>query len=148
MTYRLAIAGALMTFTALLAGCGGGTVEAVAPARQSHLNGIAPESGRYTLYKATGIDRDSEPTLERVWTVSLMNGQRIGFHWVVNKAHEWDPEGGYHLVAYAGDQSRDLGPFLERNVKYAWAGQGDDVMGYFHHRAVRQDLGMDQLTAD
>lgn len=144
MRYRLATAITLMTFTALLGGCVGGTVQAVAPARQSHLNATAPESGRYTLYRATFLDQNDEPTLEKVWSVSLMNGQRLGFHWVVDKAHEWDAQGGFHLVAYAGDQSRDLGPFLERNVKYAWGSQGDDVMGYFHGHAAQRNLGLDQ----
>lgn len=146
MKHRLATAAALTLFTALLAGCGG-SVQAVAPSHQSHLNATAPESGRYVLYRATGLDQNADPTLERIWSVSLMNGQRLGFKWVVNKQHEWDAEGGFHLVAYAGNDSRDLGPFVDRDVKYAWAGQGDDVMGYFHSRSVAHDIGMDGLSS-
>ena len=43
-----------------------------------------------------------------------------------------------------GDQTRDLGPFVERDVKYAWGSQGDDVMGYFHGHAAQRNLGLDQ----
>lgn len=145
MKNRVAISMTLFALAAILGGCTGGTVEAVAPARQAHLNGIAPESGSYTLYRATGLEQSNDPTLVKVSSVSLMKGQRLGFRWVVNKTHEWDPEGGFHLVAYAGSQTRDLGPFIERDVKYVWAGEGDDVMGYFHSRGVRNDLGLDEI---
>lgn len=146
MKNRLLAAIALSTLTTLLTGCGGGTVQAVAPSHQSHLTAVAPESGRYVLYRATGLDQDAEPTVERVWPVSLMKGQRLGFKWVVTKEHEWDAQGGFHLVAYAGNDSRDLGPFIDRDVKYAWGGEGDDVMGYFHGRAFAHAVGFDSMS--
>ena len=145
MKYRLLTAFALTSFATLLAGCGGSVV-AVAPSHESQLTATARESGRYVLYRATGLDQNDEPTLERIWAVSLMNGQRLGFKWVVSKQHEWDPEGGFHLVAYAGNESRDLGPFIDRDVKYAWGAQGDDVMGYFHGRSAAHNIGFDSMS--
>jgi hypothetical protein len=142
MKFRVAIAGTLMTLTTLLAGCGGGNVQAVAPAHQEKLIGTAQESGQYSLYRATGLDQNNEPTLEKIWSVSVSRGQRLGFHWVVDKSHEWDLQGGFHLIAFAGRESRDLGGFNDRDVKYAWAGNSDDVMGYFHGKAMNSEFGM------
>jgi hypothetical protein len=144
MKFRLASIIALLTLTTLLAGCGSGNVQAVAPAHQERLIGTAPESGQYSLYRATGLDQNAEPTLEKIWSVSASRGQRLGFQWVVDKAHQWDPQGGFHLIAFAGRESRDLGGFIERDVKYAWAGNSDDVMGYFHGKAVAHDFSFDE----
>lgn len=144
MKLRHITAASLMTMTALLAGCGGGNVQAVAPGPQERLSSVAPESGQYHLYRATNTDQGGEPTLEKVWTVSVSRGERLGFHWRTNKPQEWAPEGGFHLIAYAGGESRDLGGFVVRDVKYVWAGTSDDVMGYFHGRSMQHNVGIDQ----
>ena len=145
MKLRYAPAAALMTLTALLAGCGGtGNVQAVAPGPNDRLSSVAPQSGSYNLYRATGTDQDTEPTLERIWTVSVSRGDPLGFHWQTDKAQQWVPEKGFHLIAYAGGQSRDMGPFTARGVKYVWAATTDDVMGYFHGRNVQHSMGNEQ----
>lgn len=126
---------ALLSLTAILSGCGfGGTVQAVAPAHEEHLTTTAPESGSYSLYRATGLDQNVDPVVEKIWAVSVSRGQRLGFRWVVDKAQEWDPQGGFHLIAFAGGETRDLGSFVNRDMKYAWANASDDVLGYFHGR--------------
>lgn len=143
---RIAPAAALMTLTALLlTGCGGtGNVQAAAPAPQDQLNGVAPQSGSYSLYRASNTDQGNEPTLERIWTVSVNRGDRLGFQWRSDTAQRWVPEKGFHLIAYAGGQSRDLGAFVNRNTKYAWAASNDDVMGYFHGVNASHAMGSEQ----
>ena len=42
--------------------------------------------------------------------------------------------GGFHLVAFAGNESRDLGPIQQRDIKYVWAGSHGDVAGYFSNK--------------
>jgi hypothetical protein len=144
MKVRYAPAAALMTLTALLAGgCGGGNVQAIAPGPSERLNSVAPQSGNYNLYRATGTDQ-GEPTLEKIWTVSVSRGDRLGFRWQTDNAQRWAPDKGFHLIAYAGGQSRDLGPWTVRDTKYAWAATTDDVMGYFHGRNGEHSLGVEQ----
>jgi hypothetical protein len=144
MKLRFASAAALTILTALLAGCGGGNVQAVAPGPQDRLAGVAPQSGNYNLYRVTNTDQDSEPTIERIGSVSVSRGDRLGFHWQTDKAQQWVPEKGFHLIAYADRQSRDLGPFNARDVKYVWAAGTDNVMGYFHGRNVQHSMGNEQ----
>ncbi|HEY2586459.1 MAG TPA: hypothetical protein VGI81_11910 [Tepidisphaeraceae bacterium] len=147
MKLRYAPAAALMTLTALLAGgCGGGggNVQAVAPGPNDRLSSVAPQSGSYNLYRATNTDQDKEPTLERIWTVSVSRGDRLGFNWQTIPAQRWVPDKGFHLTAYAGSQSRDLGPYTTRSVKYVWAATTDDVMGYFHGRNADHSMGNEQ----
>jgi len=145
MKLQYAPAAALMTLTALLAGgCGGGNVQAVAPGPNDQLSSVAPQSGSYNLYRASNTDQGNEPTLERIWTVSVSRGDRLGFDWRTNAVQRWVPEKGFHLVAYAGSQSRDLGPYSARSVKYVWAASTDDVMGYFHGRNVQHSMGNEQ----
>ena len=138
---------ALMTLAAALcAGCGlgSGNVQAVAPAPQDRMSSIASESGPFNLYRAVGTDQDSSPVVEKIWTVSVSRGERVGFHWRTDKVQEWAPAGGLHLIAYAGGQTRDLGGFDSRDTKYVWAGNTDDVLGYFHGRSAEQSIGIDQ----
>lgn len=147
MKLRYAPAAALMTLTALLVGgcgIGGGNVQAVAPGPDNRLSSVAPQSGSYNLYRATNTDQGNEPTLERIWTVSVSRGDRLGFNWQTNPTQRWVPEKGFHLIAYAGGQSRDLGPFTARDSKYVWAASTDDVMGYFHGRNAQHSMGSEQ----
>jgi len=117
-----------------LAGCSSSSreesgVTAVAPAHQSELVGTAPQSGTYVLYRAVGTE---QPVIERIWSANVSTGQKVGFQWVTDKAHQWDPSGGFHLHAFAGGDVRDLGPFVDRDVRYVWAENNADVAGYFH----------------
>jgi hypothetical protein len=123
----------------LLAGCAGTTtVQAVAPAHQADLEGIAPETGSYSLYRAVGLDKAGAPVIEKLWTVRVSRGEKMGFRWVTDRTREWSPEGGFRLEAYADHDSRDLGEFKARDVKYVWAAANADIPGYFHGVAQHQ----------
>lgn len=123
---------------ALVCGCGGSMsgVQAVAPGPQSQLMQSASGEGEYSLYRASGFDEAGKPTrIERMWTVSVSQGQPLGFRWAADKAHQWDPDSGMHLVAVGGSQSRDLGVVNNRTTRYAWAGANGNVGMYFEGQA-------------
>src|SRR5579863_7401044 len=124
---------ALLMGVAFLSGCGGSYsgVQALAPAEQDQLVGTASDSGQFTLYRATGFAENYDTHIDPLWTVSVSAGQKVGFRWDPS-TNRWDPTGPLHLVAFAGDQVRDLGPVQHRDVKYVWAGAHADVAGYFH----------------
>lgn len=133
----LAVAGSIIAL-GLLSGCGASYsgVQAEAPGPVSSLAQKAPGSGQFTLYKASGFDASGQPDkIERVWTVSLDEGQPMGFKWLSNPAHDFDPSGGAELQAFAGRQALDLGAFRRRDVKYVWAGSQADISGYFQSQA-------------
>jgi hypothetical protein len=133
---------ALLAGMTLMCGCGGGSysgVQAVAPAPQSQLVGMAQSSGEYTLYRAVGFAENYDEHIEPVWTVSLSAGQKVGFRWET-ESHKWDPVGPLHLIAFAGGESRDLGTFQKRDMSYVWAGSHGDVAGYFHSRDMQDTL--------
>lgn len=133
---------AMAAAAALVGGCGGSYsgVQAIAPASQDQTAGVAPSTGEYTLYRATGFSENYDTHVEPVWTLSVSQGQKLGFSWVTDETHRWDPEGAYHLVAYAGGQSRDLGAFKKRDVKFVWAGAKADVNGYFKNKGVGETI--------
>ena len=120
----------------LLTGCASGTggVEAVAPSGQDTIVGRAPDGGQYVLYKATGF-QGGHPVVERIWTANVSRSEDMGFRWVSNPLTRYQSGGGFHLVAFAGGQSRDLGSFTNRDVKYLWAGTNTDIAGYFQDKA-------------
>jgi hypothetical protein len=118
---------------ALLAGCGGGPtgVHAVAPGTQDNMVSAAPSSGLYTLYRATGyVSQRADQHVEPVWSARVAQGQKLGFRWVAQGNQKYDGYGALHLVAFAGDEARDMGTFDNRDVKYLWAGSNGDVTGY------------------
>jgi hypothetical protein len=124
----------MLTLGALLAGgCGGSFsgVVAHAPAIQQELAGTVQSSGEYTLYRGTGYIENYDPHTEPLWTITLEAGQKIGFRWVVDEAHQYDPSGAFHLVAFAGGEARDLGSFQKRDLRYAWAGSHSNAAGAF-----------------
>lgn len=128
---------------AMVAGCAETkSVQAVAPAHQEDLTGPAPASGAYSLYRAVGFDQDQEPVIERIWTVNVSRGQKMGFHWVTDRQHQWDPQGAFHLQAFADGNTRDLGAFVDRDVKYVWAASNADIAGYFHSAAGQRNARM------
>ncbi|HSZ56997.1 MAG TPA: hypothetical protein VK797_15125 [Tepidisphaeraceae bacterium] len=120
----------------VLGGCGGtySGVQAIAPAGQEQLVGTAPDSGQFTLYRATGYIQGHNEEIAPVWTVSASAGQKLGFRWHTVEGHNYDINGGFHLVAFAGNESRDLGPIQQRDIKYVWAGSHGDVAGYFSNK--------------
>ena len=126
---------------ALLGGCGGsGGVHAVAPGTQDQLVGVAPSTGDYSLYRATGFSENHDTHVEPVWSVHVDQGQKIGFRWAADEAHKYDAQGGYHLIAFAGGEARDMGAFVTRDMKYVWAGSNGDVTGYFHGKGVSDTM--------
>ena len=116
----------------LLGGCAGGTggVQAEAPASQENLVGHAPDGGQYVLYQASGF-QNGTPIVVRIWTVNVAQQAKLGFRWVNDPAKRYASEGAFHLVAFADGQTRDLGAFTNRDVKYVWGGTGADIVGYF-----------------
>jgi hypothetical protein len=133
---------ALLAAILTLAGCGGSYsgVQAIAPSVQDEMVGTAPSSGEFTLYRATGYVDGNEQQIEPIWTVSASAGQKLGFRWYTVPSERYSPEyggtggNGFHLVAYAGNESRDLGSFKQRDLKYVWAGSHGDVAGYFRNK--------------
>ncbi len=125
---------------ALLAGCGGGPsgVHAVAPAPSDQLVSVAPSSGLYTLYRATGYIDSGDPHVEPIWSVRVAQGQKLGFRWVSQNDQKWDGHGALHLVAFAGGEARDMGAFENRDMKYLWAGSNGDVTGYLHGKDMER----------
>ena len=100
---------------------------------RSDLTGSIPGGGQYSVYRASGFSEGTGgSSVEKVWTVSANGGERLGFRWAYPKNQRWDTAQPPHLIAFAGSQSRDLGPFRDRNVKYVWAGNNGDVVGYFN----------------
>ncbi len=137
-TLRIVMLGMTVGLLASAGGCGGSYsgVQAVAPAGQEQIAGVAPSSGEYTLYRATGFAENYDTHVEPVWTLSVSQGQKLGFRWVTDETHRNDPNGAFHLVAYAGGEMRDMGAFQKRDVKFVWAGSKSDVNGYFHNKGV------------
>jgi len=128
------LSASVLTLSAILAaGCGGAFsgVQAEAPAIQEDLAGTVESSGEYTLFRGTGFIESYDQHVEPLWTITLQQGQKIGFRWVVDEAHRYSPEGAFHLVAFAGGEARDLGAFRKRDMKYAWAGSRSNVAGFF-----------------
>jgi len=126
---------------AILGGCGGGStgVHAVAPGTNSQLVSVAPSSGLYTLYRATGyVDNNSDQHVEPLWSVRVAQGQKLGFRWVSQENKHWDGHGALHLVAFAGSEARDMGTFENRDMKYLWAGSNGDVTGYLHGKEMEK----------
>jgi hypothetical protein len=123
---------AVLIGLAILGGCASNSgVHAIAPAGQDHIVGTAPTSGEYTLYRATGYLDDYNKQIEPVWTVSASAGQKLGFRW--DAVQKFAPDGGFHLIAFAGNETRDLGAIKQRDLKYLWAGSQGDVTGYFEN---------------
>lgn len=130
----------LVVAVALLSGCGGRAagVHAVAPGTQDQLVGIAPDAGEYTLYRAMGFAENHDPHVEPLWTVQLAQGQKMGFKWEAGE-DVYDGKGA-HLIAFAGDNARDMGTLVNRDTKYVWAGAHGDVAGYFHGNEVNSTV--------
>jgi len=125
---------------ALLSGCGGSYsgVQAVVPGPVQDLAHTTPGSGEYTLYRASGFNEVGRPSkIERLWTISLSEGQRIGFKWVHDADREYQPYVGADLQAFAGPEMRDLGPYHSRDVQYLWAGSQADLGGYYQSVATQ-----------
>jgi hypothetical protein len=132
----------VLTLTAgFLSGCGGASgVYSVAPAPRPELVSNAPQSGRYSVYRAVGFEHDQNPVMQQVWTVSVDRGEQLGFRWEAPAADRYSPGRGLHLVAYAGHQTMDLGTFDRRDMKYAWASSEGDVVGYFQARSMNHTM--------
>jgi hypothetical protein len=116
----------------LLTGCGGSFSggQAAAPGAISHMSATVSSSGEYTLYRGSGYIEGYDPHVEPIWTITLQQGQKIGFRWVVDEKHKYDENTAFHLVAFAGGEARDLGAFVKRDVKYAWGGSRSNVAMY------------------
>jgi hypothetical protein len=130
----------LAVLVALVGGCGGTAVQAIAPGSTETQTGTVPQGGQYVLYRATGFDHDPAPTVERLWVVTAPRGTKLGFKWATDKGHQWDAFGANHLEAFAGGQIRDLGTYTDRDSKYVWAGADTDMTGYFRHAASQRNL--------
>lgn len=139
MRKRFLAAAAMALVLGWMGGCGGSYsgVQAVAPGPVDNLTARAAGQGDYSLYEATGFDQPGQPlTTQKIWTVSLSDGQPLGFRWVSRPAYQYAPEGGAHLEAFAGGQTHDLGVFRSRSVRYVWAGTNADVQGFFRDQAT------------
>lgn len=124
----------LLVSVVLVGGCGGSYsgVQAVVPGPAKNLARSAPDNGEYTLYRASGFDEIGRPSkIEKLWTISLNEGQRLGFQWVNDPAREYVPFGGADLRAFAGQETRDLGLYRSRDVQYLWAGSQANLGGYY-----------------
>lgn len=133
--------GLLLVGVGLLSGCGGSYsgVQAVVPGPAKNLARSAPDNGEYTLYRASGFDEIGRPSkIERLWTISLNEGQRLGFQWVNDPAREYMPFGGAELHAFAGQEIRDLGPYRSRDVQYLWAGAQANLGGYYQSMSTEK----------
>jgi len=143
MRFRWLQVPALLICTLWLAGCGGSYsgVQATAPGPVDQLVQRSPGNGQFTLYKASGFNDLGQPRkIERLWTVSLSEGQNLGFKWGNDPARAYTPNAGAQLEAFAGRETRDLGAFRDRDVKYLWAGAQADLGGYFQSVANRNML--------
>ena len=132
----------LAALVALISGCGGssGGVHAIAPGTPDQLVGVAPANGEYTLYRAVNYAEGYDSHVEPVWSVQVQQGQKMGFRWAGDGLHT-DGHGAFHLIAFAGGEARDLGPFKVRDMSYAWAGTSGDVSGYFGGRSTTANVG-------
>ena len=134
MTVRCLGMMVLLVSVVLVGGCGGSYsgVQAVVPGPAKNLARSAPDNGEYTLYRASGFDEIGRPSkIEKLWTISLNEGQRLGFQWVNDPAREYVPFGGADLRAFAGQETRDLGLYRSRDVQYLWAGSQANLGGYY-----------------
>lgn len=139
---RYLSASVLALSAVLIAGCGGSFsgMVAQAPAVPEDLSGAVRSSGEYTLFRGTGFIENYDAHVEPLWTITLQEGQKIGFRWVVDDAHKYDPSGAFHLVAFAGGEARDLGSFQNRDTRYAWGGSHSNAAAYFGSAEPRYAL--------
>jgi len=122
--YRYRALLGLIVLALVWAGCGGSYsgVMARAPGIDKELASTVRSPGEYSLFRGAGFMENHDPHVEQIWTVKLDAGQKIGFRWVNDNAHTFEADRSLHLVAFAGNETRDLGTYKERDVKYVWAG--------------------------
>ena len=128
------LSASVLALSALLAvGCDGSFsgVQAVVPAIQQEMSRTVKSSGEFTLFRGTGYIEGYDQHVEPLWTITLQEGQKIGFRWVTDESHKFNEAGAFHLVAFAGGEARDLGAFQKRDIKYIWAGSHSNAAGFF-----------------
>jgi hypothetical protein len=82
------------------------------------------DGGRYTLYHATRLTDSGKPdpsATQQVASFDLRAGESLGFNWVTDKAHEYDPDAHLILQAYAGSHRLNLGGLNSTHERYYWA---------------------------
>lgn len=105
-------------------GCseGGSSIYAAAPDADFSTHYTVQGGGHFTLFRVTAWNPDGQPAAtERVATYDLRPGERLGFNWVTDHGHMYDPDAQMSLEAYAGSHRANLGPIVSRSEKYYWA---------------------------
>ena len=90
-----------------------------------HANSYTIQSGgHYTLYHATRRIKNDKPDpnyTKAVASLDLRVGDRVGFEWTNDKAHEYDPDAHINLIAYAGNKRFNLGGLTSQQEIYYWS---------------------------
>jgi len=106
-------------------GCGEGgnsAIYAAAPDANFSTHYTVQGGGRFTLFRVTSWKKDGQPAAtERVASYDLRPGEKLGFNWVNDRGHMYDPDAQMSLEAYAGSHRTNLGPIVSRSEKYYWA---------------------------
>jgi hypothetical protein len=118
-------AAAVALASVALAGCSSSDAGmlAAAPTSKPGMSYTAHDSGRYTLYHATRLtdsDRPDPGATQQVGSFDVRAGESLGFNWVTDKAHQYDPDAHINLVAYAGSHRINLGGINSPNELYFW----------------------------
>jgi len=108
--FRSLSASMLALSTVLIAGCGGSFsgVQAEAPAIQEDMASTVQSFGRIPLFRGSGYIENYDQHVEPLWTITLQSGQRIGFRWVTDEPHKYDPTGPFHLVRIPPAAKREI----------------------------------------
>ena len=103
-------------------GCAQHTPGVVASAPSPGLTGRIPSTGHYTLYHVGSFDGTGQPqgTME-VASYDLQEGERVGFRWETDPSNVSHPNAQLQLVAFAGNNTQNLGPIKTRDEKYFWS---------------------------
>ena len=114
----------LAALSAYIGGCssGGSAILAGAPGAEAPAYSTVRDAGRITLYKVTEWNSQDQPIhSQEVASYKLQAGEKVGFDWVRDPAHQYDPNAHMNLVAYAGTHRVDLGGINSPKERYFWA---------------------------
>jgi hypothetical protein len=133
----------VLTLAALLAvGCGNSDpIRAEAPGGRIGQSHHIKSDGTYALYHVTRWNDMGQPkAVEKITTLHLKSGDRVGFDYVADPETIWEPDAHVDIVAFANNSfRRNLGPVRSRTEKFYWADEngwdgywaGEPQRGFF-----------------
>jgi hypothetical protein len=127
---RICTATALTLMILMMAGCFPTTPGLVSMPGGKGTSYTVQSGGHYILYHATKRIKNEAPdpkATTQVASFDLRTGDTVGFEWVTNKAHEYDPDAHIDLFAYAGSHRINLGGLKSQQEVYYWSNANGDA---------------------